>query len=192
MERKIAKHPGPESIKALARQLVTSLTELHSIPKEKARHVLKLKNACPREEMFDLLDGIQNKLFPFMGKEVQDDITQSFETFLKGKAILNVKTTLIHGDFGASNILWQPKSSRVSGIIDFGESGLGDPAYDFSGILSSYGQDFFDMCVDIYPNGNRIVERVKFYRSTFALQEALHGIEHNDNQAFENGIKDYR
>jgi aminoglycoside 2''-phosphotransferase len=80
----------------------------------------------------------------------------------------------------------------VSGIIDFGGSGLGDPAYDFAGILSSYGKDFFDMCIDLYPEGIEISERVKFYKSTFGLQEALHGIENNDNQAFENGIKDYR
>lgn len=105
---------------------------------------------------------------------------------------MNLKTTLIHGDFGASNILWDPESKKVTGIIDFGGSGLGDPAYDFAGILSSYGEDFLDLCTDLYPGGNEIRERVKFYKSTFALQEALHGIENNDKQAFENGIKDYR
>lgn len=68
----------------------------------------------------------------------------------------------------------------ISGIIDFGGSGLGDPAYDFAGILSSYGEEFFEMCINLYPNGNEISERVKFYKSTFALQEALHGIENDD------------
>ncbi|MEK5173923.1 phosphotransferase [Heyndrickxia sp. FSL W8-0496] len=84
------------------------------------------------------------------------------------------------------------KHSRISGIIDFGGSGLGDPAYDFAGILSSYGREFFDMCMNLYPNGDEISERVKFYKSTFALQEALHGIENGDRQAFESGIQDYR
>ena len=73
-----------------------------------------------------------------------------------------------------------PETSRISGIIDFGGSGLGDPAYDFAGILSSYGREFFDMCMNLYPNGDEISERVKFYKSTFALQEALHGIENGD------------
>ena len=48
------------------------------------------------------------------------------------------------------------------------------------------------MCIHQYPNGIEISERVKFYKSTFALQEALHGIENDDRQAFESGIKDYR
>ncbi|GGP08986.1 phosphotransferase family protein [Oceanobacillus neutriphilus] len=181
-----------ELLKGLALQLVTFLVELHSIPKEKAKNDLNLNDNHPIGEMSNLFNRIQNKLFPLMRKEAQKEVIQSFKTFLNGEAALNSKTTLIHGDFGASNILWNPKPESISGIIDFGGSGLGDPAYDFAGILSSYGGAFFNMCIELYPNGNEISERVKFYQSTFALQEALHGLENNDQQAFENGIKAYR
>ncbi|WP_112180385.1 MULTISPECIES: phosphotransferase family protein [Paraliobacillus] len=180
-----------ELIKGLALQLVGFLREVHSISKEKALDVLTLDDNNPCKEMSELFDKIQNKLFPYIRKEAKNEITQSFKNFINGKG-LDVKTTLIHGDFGASNILWNPEISRISGIIDFGGSSLGDPAYDFAGILSSYGKDFFNMCINLYPNGNEISERVKFYKSTFALQEALHGVENNDKKAFEYGIKDYR
>lgn len=33
---------------------------------------------------------------------------------------------------------------------------------------------------------------IRFYRGTFALQEALYGIEHDDREAFERGIAGYR
>ncbi|MGP4108451.1 aminoglycoside phosphotransferase family protein [Virgibacillus sp. L01] len=178
-------------IKRLALQLVDFLIEIHSISEEKAKGVLKLEDNNPREEMSELFDKIQNKLFPYIRKESQKEITQSFKTFLNGRA-LDLKTTLIHGDFGASNILWNTETSRISGVIDFGGSSLGDPAYDFAGILSSYGENFFNLCINMYPDGNAISERVKFYKSTFALQEALHGIENKDNTAFENGIKGYK
>ncbi len=104
----------------------------------------------------------------------------------------NLRPTLIHGDFGASNIIWDPETCKITGIIDFGGSGLGDPAYDFAGIRSSYGEDFYNMCINLYPEGSEISERVMFYRSTFALQEALHGFDNDDLKAFENGLKDYR
>ncbi|MFJ7915674.1 MULTISPECIES: phosphotransferase family protein [unclassified Lysinibacillus] len=181
-----------ELMKGLAKQLVSFLVELHSISGEKASRDLKLKVRNPSEEMYNLYDKIQNTLFPFIRQDAQKEISQSFETFLKGEAFSNLDITLIHGDFGASNILWNPETSMISGIIDFGGSGIGDPAYDFAGILSSYGEEFFDMCIHQYPNGIEIAERVKFYKSTFALQEALHGIENDDRQAFESGIKDYR
>ncbi|NYV68349.1 aminoglycoside phosphotransferase family protein [Bacillus sp. Gen3] len=181
-----------EMMKGLAVQLVSFLVELHSISGEKVRRDLNLKVRNPREEMYKLYDKIQTKLFPYIREDAQKEVSQSFETFLEGKSFSNLDITLIHGDFGASNILWNPETSRISGIIDFGGSGLGDPAYDFAGILSSYGREFFDMCMNLYPNGDEISERVKFYKSTFALQEALHGIENGDREAFESGIQDYR
>ena len=33
-----------------------------------------------------------------------------------------------------------------------------------------------------------MMERAKFYKGTFALYEALHGIKNNDRPAFESGI----
>ncbi|WP_186577994.1 phosphotransferase family protein [Aquibacillus kalidii] len=187
----LEKIKSDQLIKRLALQLVDFLIEIHSISEERVKGVLKLEDNNPREEMFKLYDKIQNKLFPYIRKEALIEITQSFKTFLNGKG-LDIKTTLIHGDFGASNILWNPEASRITGIIDFGGSSIGDPAYDFAGLFSSYGKDFFNMCIKLYPNGNAISERVMFYKSTFALQEALHGLENNDSEAFDNGIKDYR
>ncbi|WP_251579145.1 phosphotransferase family protein [Paenibacillus sp. MER TA 81-3] len=98
-------------------------------------------------------------------------LSHNFNTFLNNTHNQNLEKTFIHGDFGASNIIWDRKENRVTGVIDFGGSGLGDPAYDFAGILSSYGEEFFEICTNLYPGGSQILERVHFYRSTFALQE---------------------
>jgi aminoglycoside 2''-phosphotransferase len=176
----------------LASQLASFLEEIHSVSGETASREVKLEPRHPREEMSDLYERIKDKLFPFMRKESQEEVSESFENFLNDDVLSNFDITLIHGDFGASNILWNQGTSEISGIIDFGGSGIGDPAYDFAGILSSYGEDFFNRCIELYPTGHEIAKRVHFYKSTFALQEALHGIEHDDRQAFENGIKDYR
>lgn len=177
-----------EVLKKLASQLVSFLIEIHLISK----NMLPLEETNPREQMINLYQKIQDKLYPFMSVIAQRQISHSFETFLHSEICLNLNTTLVHGDFGATNILWEPHTKEISGIIDFGGSGIGDPAYDFAGILSSYGEDFYNMCLNLYPNGTEIAERVKFYRSTFALQEALHGVESDDEAAFENGIKAYR
>lgn len=181
-----------EQIGGLASQLVTFLAAMHSISGDFASRELQLEARHPQEEMNALYDKIQHKLFPFMSKESQISVSESFEDFLKGEALSKVNLALIHGDFGASNILWDSGTGEISGIIDFGGSAIGDPAYDFAGLLSSYGEDFFNRCIDQYPNGKEVAERVHFYKSTFALQEALHGIENDDSQAFEAGIQNYR
>ncbi|WP_226674861.1 phosphotransferase family protein [Mesobacillus jeotgali] len=181
-----------ELIRGMASQLVSFLSAMHSISGELASRELQLEARHPREEMRDLYEKIQHKLFPFMSKESQIIVSELFEGFLKGEALSNVNLALIHGDFGASNILWNSVTGEISGIIDFGGSGIGDPAYDFAGLLSSYGEDFFNRCIHQYPNGKEVAKRVHFYKSTFALQEALHGIENDDRQAFEAGIQNYR
>lgn len=38
------------------------------------------------------------------------------------------------------------------------------------------------------PNIRDMMERVLFYKGTFALQEALFGLEHDDSVAFQSGI----
>ncbi|MED5016727.1 aminoglycoside phosphotransferase family protein [Paenibacillus chibensis] len=176
---------------AIALQLVTFLNELHSMDMPPTAGVIK-PGKDVIQMMKELLLNIQNKLFPYMRVEAQRQVTDNFSRFLHDPSNQSLKMTLIHGDFGAGNIIWHAEKSRIAGIIDFGGSGFGDPAYDFAGILSSYGQDFFEKCIGLYPGGRQIAERVHFYRSTFALQEALHGMVHHDEEAFENGIREFR
>ena len=176
---------------SIAKSLAQFLLELHSVPKEPIIDVIKSNTKHPIEEMSNLYEEIKNKLFSFIKEDAQIKITQSFRAFLESDLVRELDMTLIHGDYGASNIIWLPETKEVAGVIDFGNSRLGDPAYDFAGILSSYGEQFFNLCIEHYPNGHLISERAKFYKSTFALQEALHGVIYNDKQAFADGIKDY-
>ncbi|RAI84437.1 aminoglycoside 2''-phosphotransferase [Paenibacillus pabuli] len=178
-------------INEIASQLVMFLIELHSIDIPKAIRLQKQYESI-HGIIEVLFTRIKEKLFPFMRLDAREKVVENFNAFLNNIDNQSLKKTLIHGDFGASNIIWNPKDKRIAGIIDFGGSGLGDPAYDLAGILSSYGEEFFEICTKLYPNGRQISERVHFYRSTFALQEALHGIDHNDAEAFEDGIKEFR
>lgn len=180
-----------ELLQKIAFQLVQFLIELHSQP-IKDLGIKKQSVDDVRESIENLYKKFQQKLYPYMNEKSQTEVSQNFEDFLLNDNLLNFSTVLIHGDFGSSNILWDSDSNALTGVIDFGEAEIGDPAYDFAGLLASYGNSFFKRCLNLYPEGDKVLERIKFYKSTFALQEALHGIENNDKEAFENGIKEYR
>ncbi|MFI8574995.1 phosphotransferase family protein [Rossellomorea aquimaris] len=175
----------------IASQLVQFLTELHSQPVDGLR-IEKKSAEDVRNSIVALYRKFKDKLFPYMNEASKVEIDYSFDAFLANKELLSFNTVLIHGDFGASNILWDSKREEITGIIDFGETEIGDPAYDFAGLLSSYGQPFVKRCLSMYPDGEKIFERMTFYKSTFALQEALHGVENNDREAFESGMRGYR
>lgn len=172
-------------------QLADFLKELHSIPVAEVSPVLKGNTADVYSEIENLYFQLKEKLFAYMTKSARQDISQSFEAYLSDSSHFTFQPCLIHGDFGMTNILYNGEEKRISGVIDFGEAGIGDPAYDFAGLLSSYGSHFLAGFSSLYPNFEQVMERMNFYRSTFALQEALFGLRNNDRKAFEQGIKDY-
>jgi aminoglycoside phosphotransferase (APT) family kinase protein len=78
----------------------------------------------------------------------------------------------LHGDFGGGNILYDPATRRVTGVIDFGGVALGDPAVDIAA-LSCYGEPFLALGAPAYPGIATLLPRARRYRATFALQQAL-------------------
>nr|WP_256123834.1 phosphotransferase [Paenibacillus chitinolyticus] len=84
---------------------------------------------------------------------------------------------------------FQPASKRVSGILDFGSAGMGDPAVDYAALLASYGESFFRLVLDKNPEALEMLSRIIFYKGTFALQEALFGVENEDPEALKSGLE---
>ena len=100
---------------------------------------------------------------------------------------------LRHGDFGTVNLLYDPQAKALSGVIDFGNAGLGDPALDIAYLIApfGYGDKIIDRLALDYPLDDDLLARARFYVSTFALQEALYGIEHDNTRAFNLGLAGY-
>jgi aminoglycoside 2''-phosphotransferase len=181
----------PAIVERLAQQLGQFLKSLHSLPAAQVMPVT-LPAVDTTAAYNNLYSRIREKLFPSMCPDARQKIAAHFEAFLGDPASFTFQPVLKHGDFGPSNILYDSQPQVVCGIIDFGGCALGDPAYDFAGLLSGYGDGFVRKCAAGYPEVDDLLPRARFYLGTFALEEALFGIENNDPQAFENGMDRYR
>ena len=181
-----------EQVSQLANQLATFLHRLHTTPAEALEVRLPDFRGC--EEWRALYDRFRSKLFPFMRPDACTEVAKQFEDFLSDARNCSYAPTLIHGDFGPSNILYHARLGSISGIIDFSSAGWGDPAVDFAALLCSvsYGERFLERFTGIYPGIEEVLPRARFYAGTFALQEALYGLEDGDRGAFESGIAGYR
>ena len=180
----------PLIVARLAQQLGEFLRCLHSLPAAEAIP-LSLPVVDTWADCNELYGRIRKKLFAYMRPEARQQVVRHFEAFLGEANNFVFQPALKHGDFGPSNILCDAGDQAVCGIIDFSGSGLCDPAYDFAGLLSGYGVAFVRECGAAYPELDSLLPRARFYQGTFALMEALFGVENNDPQAFENGIKAY-
>ncbi|ESA32637.1 6 -aminoglycoside n-acetyltransferase [Leptolyngbya sp. Heron Island J] len=174
----------------LAKQLGEFLSTLHRLSS-----ITELATCLPRNDTAsqwtEIFRRIRTKLIPHMRPDAQTWIISHFERFLNEPKHFAYKPVLKHGDFGTSNILFDQTTNSISGIIDFSNASLGDPAYDFAGLLSSYGENFVYQASCGYPNFEDLWPRIRFYKSTFALLEALFGIENSDMLAYESGMANY-
>ncbi|WP_420642590.1 phosphotransferase family protein [Candidatus Leptofilum sp.] len=174
---------------ALAAQIAHFLQALHAVPIcELIDEPLPVSDT--EEEWWDVYGRIQTKLFPYMRLDACKEVAHHFESILNDPQQLQFERTLRHGDFGTGNLLHNPDTGQMSGIIDFGFTVLGDPAFDVAGLLT-YGEPFVQAVARHYPAIEQLWPRIWFYRGTFALYEALFGIENGDEQAFQSGIEQY-
>jgi aminoglycoside 2''-phosphotransferase len=176
----------------VATQLATFLRQLHSISAEEL--AVKLPDFRGCEEWRELYDRFRSRLFSFMRPDARAWVTQHFEDFLSDERNCSYAPVLIHGDFGPSNILYDAQACSISGVIDFSSTGWGDPALDFAALIGpvSYPESLIERFSAVYPGIEAALSRARFYAGTFALQEALYGIENEDQEAFESGIAAYR
>lgn len=154
---------------------------------------LKLIQVEVNNEWKDLYKRIENQLFQFMNETAIANTRKDFEKILNMLNDSSFNSCVVHGDFGPSNIIYDEKVGCVSGIIDFGSIEVSDPAYDIASLIGphGYGVNFVELMKKEYPAINEYIKRALLYKNTFALQEALYGIENDDINAFESGIKEY-
>jgi aminoglycoside 2''-phosphotransferase len=152
---------------------------------------MKLPVADQHEEWIDLYSRIQYHLFSHMHAGARTQVAEHFERYFANPHLYSFEPVLRHGDFGSGNLLYDPDTLTITGVIDFSMTTLGDPAIDLAGLLS-FGEDFCSHGYDVYPELEEMLERVHFYRGTFALQEALYGAVTDDQEAFARGMEGYR
>ena len=181
---------GEEALGRLAAQLAAFLRALHRVPAAELGPGLPV--AAGREAWDGLYARFRAELFGRMRRDARAEVALRFEAFLAEPAHFAYRPVLRHGDFGGGNILHDAAARAVTGVIDFGAAGLGDPAADLAA-LSGYGEAFLERFFPAYPElaAPTVRERACFYRGTFALQQALWALETGDAEAFADGMAAY-
>jgi len=176
-----------DTLNRLAQQLAEFMIALHQLPV--ADLGTSINNT--RADWAKLYEGFRGELFPLMRPAACEQVTQEFESFLREPEHFNWTPAFRHGDFGPGNIIWDPQARAITGVIDFTFAGPGDPAADVAGIATA-GDDFLRRLIPHYPAITGLLPRARFYKSTFALQQALYALRDSDQDEFKDGIADYR
>ncbi|MFI7232032.1 phosphotransferase family protein [Nonomuraea angiospora] len=107
----------------------------------------------------------------------------------------HVATAVAHGDLGAENVLWEIDAGRprLSGVIDWDEATIGDPAEDLAAIGAGHGDAFLNRVLALGGwADDETAARIAAIRGTFALQQALDAHRDGDADQLTDGLTAYR
>ena len=176
-------------LQQLADQLASFLRELHAVPLDALGDDRAVRDT--REHWFEMYRQVREQLFPHMSANARQQVAEHFDEYLSDPERLAFRPSVRHGDFGASNILWDSATRTLTGVIDFSFTGAGDPAIDVASISTVSDALVERMCL-AYPALADMRARARFYRGTYALKEALDGLRDGDAVAFKSGMRDFR
>ncbi len=126
------------------------------------------------------------RLRPYLSLVEVSALEESIGGFLADEGNFAFQPVLVHHDLGPYNILVAPETGEITGVIDFEDAAIGDPAFDFTGIL-----DLAPKVLDLYggPRDSGFDRRIRFYRSLWPINEACYGIEVGSVAGRERGLK---
>ncbi len=132
-----------------------------------------------QRECREVFVRVQNAIFSRLSKSEKEWTENLFHEFLDSEKNFGFEPVLIHGDFDTSNILVDPSTYTITGIIDFEESRVHDPAADF--IFLSEGVEFLTSLLDAYTGkiDSQLGERVLFRLGRQPFIYILWGMEHD-------------
>jgi len=171
---------------AVADQLAQFFRELHGIPVSEAlEHQIPIADALMKYEGWvNVYRRLQEKVFPLLLPHVREWATDHFESHLTDKRNFEYELRMVDTDISPYHILFDSQQRRITGIIDFGCAGLGDPAIDLSVIIYNYGETFLDRFHHVYPEAEAYLKRARFYAGAHEVRWLLTGIEKNDPMWF--------
>ena len=114
---------------------------------------------------------------------------QLWENFLKDETLFTFRSVLIHADLACEHIFCNPEQGMLTGVIDWGDVTIGDPALDFVGLHWKHGRTFTERVVENYQAtiDTAFCRRMDFYLRYNPFSELLYGTYMGSEQFIEQG-----
>src|SRR4030095_12270960 len=111
----------------IANQLAQFLKELHGVPISAiADFEVPLADALMKYEAWvNAYERIREKVFSLLMPHVRDWVTEHFESHLADRSNFEYEMRMVDTDIPPYHIMFDGRTNRINGIIDFGCAGLG-------------------------------------------------------------------
>ena len=169
----------PATETSLAEQLGAFLSALHGFPVAEAVRLGAEGGTAAdwRAELGRLYGEVRAHVLPRLADgDERARVEALWEGYLADDATFAFAPALIHRDLGTEHILHDP-AGRLTGVIDWGDASIGDPAQDFIGVYRTLGADFARRVHAHYARrvDSTFWRRVRFYAAIVPFFEIIFG-----------------
>ncbi len=160
---------SPRSPAALGATLGGFLAALHAVPVARVAGLVEIDDSPPAEWLDEAA-----AIWP----SVADRLPASF---LPARAPDPPATPVFsHMDLGIEHVLTDPATQAVTGIIDWTDAAVGDPAYDLGLILRDLGPAALDAALGALGSEDAgLRERAGFHARCALVEDLAYGLEHD-------------
>ena len=178
--------PRGAARETLARDLARFLSRLHAVPLTLAKQA-GIESASLGTSTYTPLT---KQSLPYLGESTARWLQGRTEAFLAAGGTTKAPRRVIHADISGAHLLLDDER-RLSGVIDFGDILVADPALDFAGLLNHLTwRDLERMWAHYEGTLDADVERrVRYYIEVQAVFQVVYGADGVGPSERANGIR---
>lgn len=167
----------------VAKELGQFLKLLHTFPLNKALKI-KVDNEGPFKIWSNELDEVRQKVYPVINEFERQWIESIYSKYFSLIKLNPPKLKVIHSDMQPEHIIVDIQAEKLSGIIDFGDLEISDPAYDFCVLEQYYGKEFLKVVYQKYnlEKDKDWDTRIKFYIERKLIGHLKHSLKLKDKE----------
>ena len=161
---------------ALFDRLGQALRELHAVPVDQVTP--RLGTGPPeqawRRHYERLVPIVEQHALPVLDVALADRVRRELAAFIGHAA--EVPASLVHNDLGLEHWLIDDTTGELTGIIDFEDATVGDPAVDLVPLRAAFGRHAVTAILGDRDIGARLDERMHLYRWMGSVHAIIYGV----------------
>lgn len=174
LEREVLERVSPSAYASLIAQIAEFMRRLHAVPLS-AVQGCDIRTLEPLPHLTRLVEEGRTHVAPHLRAEVWHYYETLLAQYTQDPTLHTYEPALLHGDLSPDHFLADPAQATLTGVIDFGDVCIGDPAWDFIYTCEDYGTEILHAVLAQYDPANAplLARKARLYQQMNNLDYAL-------------------